>query len=482
MIAKINRVILAVTLPITLGLLLFINHPGAAKAQSYLYYNSSDTALYNDFNGPITLSSDYCIGQWESPPALSGVPGATYVNHWVVNSTFGYQCPATYPNATIDLFAANTNGLPNNVYYSSINIYTSYPWAGTIELLQSDLHISPSYYVLSTTTIQNTYSPGSLYTRYLTQIPVNSVLTNTWGIRYTTDNSCPQNMALLSSVGCPAITEIQVSYQAATPVPSDTSTNTIPPSWTIAPTITPYGTGTEPPGYPTPTPYSTLAISTKQFILGTRSIGINGTPTDYPCNAGNYIYQGNNNLGTPCGSVIQFATLSLPIINLPSPTLYVVATNTAIPITATPSITPTPTITPTITVTPSPTPTGAIGGIGGNGGTPFSIDTSGITNLSTNVANSLGTLAPLGNLSVAMNGTQVGAAGLAQSAGNAIGGAIVFARTLQLSQFDAGGLITLGISVLIFIVAVQVFVAIFPLILYILRLILQVVQTILTPF
>jgi len=305
----------------------------------------------------------------------------------------------------------------------------------------------------------------------------------------------PLDANYCAGTGTPAPTATLTPSSTITPGgPSLTPTATFTPSSTVTPggpSVTPYPTYTP---YPTNTPGSATAYPTYTAYPtntpggptttpgGPRTIGPLITPTDYPCNADNYVFQnGNNNLGTPCGNLIQWATLALPPVFLPSPTLYIIAnTPTAIPVTATPAPTNTPTLTVTMFITVDTGATGTAIAMVATA-TPI-LDVSGLSAMSTAVKDDLATLFPAGNLSVSMNGTPVGAAQIAQQSGSQIGAVILLARSLAATGFDAGGMISTSVLLLFFIVAIQLIVTVFPLVLYILKLILQVIQTILTPF
>jgi hypothetical protein len=445
--------------------------PTQVMAQSSATYNSIEGILYNDFAGSVGYAVDRCTGVWN--PTQGWILGPQ-VGYWGVNGIDGWSCPLSENHATIDLFTTSSNGFPDNVYYNYIDVYSNEAWNGLIWLYINDLHATPSYYYVTSVGIANIQDGTDAYTKFRTRVYVNQFFSKYWGLRFATNTACNPSFTLLTTETCPSITKISVSYQpsvTATPNP----TNTIPPSWTPNGTLTDYPTFT--PGPEATLPGPTLAIHST-LVVRNNIIGVNATPTDKPCNVADYVYQDSNNLATPCGVAVIYPTLALPTLNLPSPTAYIPAnTPTPQPISATPSqtLTPSPTITPTGFISsPSPTP-------GPSGGATYGADLSGVYNAATSVAGGVQTLVPIGQLSVSLNGTgtPTGLIGFAQNAGNSIGGVIVFARTISMTGFDAGGLITLGLSLIVFTAAVMIFVTVFPLLMYIVRLIIQIVGIIL---
>lgn len=416
---------------------------------------------------------------------------------YLIQDPLGYgtgwtSFPGACLNGTSDGIAiksAPSNGIVNGYYVNAIDIYISHVYsAQTITVSTSaGSYSTGGIGVADVSTPTGSTISSTSDTAII--IPINAVISNNIQIFWNfgsgqtcvwtggTEPGSPDSI----SVGtfyttCPSIDSIIMYYSTPTNTPM-IPTGTMAPSWTVAPTGTDYPTYTPAPGStagptattgPTVTPIPTLDLSTRVMAALV-------TPTDYPCNADNYVFQnGNNNLGTPCGNLILFATIALPTFNLPSPTLYVIrATPTPIPVTATPSITPSPTVTPSIT----PTSGATTGGGGGSVPPPtsFSIDISSVSNFGTAVSAQFATIVPMANLEVPIDGTQVGVVGMAQNTGNGIGAVIVFARTITTTGFDAGGLITMALLLLVFIVAVQLFVVIIPLAIYIYKLVVQVV-------
>jgi hypothetical protein len=471
--------------------------PSQTPTATNVYSSVSSTQNTDILNDWVGDPSEIIIGS-TTPNQCHGYYAqdmVTYVSGWI-------SYPGNCINGTSDGIAIQTspgNSIVSGQFVSSIRVGINTFYTG------QDIYITTSagtFDVAGNGIASLTTPVGSSVasTGYIT-IAINQVITNDIKIfwYFGAGNTCdwtaaPTEQTWNGATGfdiygfvtnCPRILSVNLNYNAMpTATAIEIPTNPpLPPSWTPNPSGTDYPTYTPAPGS---TSVGSTAVHTATRLptldLSTHAAGLNITPTDYPCNVNNYVFQSTtNNLGTPCGNLIAWAPLILPTLNLPSPTLYVIP-NSPTPIAVTATLSPTPTGTITQTPTISATPTNSSNGGGGVVPTAYSFDTSSISNMGTAISQQFATLVPLGNLSVSVEGTQTGVVGLAQNAGNGIGGVIVFARTMTATGFDAGGMIMMALLLLVFIVAVQLFVTIFPIVIYIAKLILQVIQTILTPF
>ncbi len=250
---------------------------------------------------------------------------------------------------------------------------------------------------------------------------------------------------------------LTVDYPVTTPTPY--ATRTLPP--TNYPTYTPLPTYTPRPTFtPLPSNYPTASPTVPQITR--QSPPLTPAATVDTCN--------QSDLSQPCGTFASFPTLSLPTLDLPSPTaIALLPTNTQRVVTTTPSYTPSPTPGVSSSVTPQGTPITAMLDYP-------KIDSCALLDLQKFSRDSLATFLPLNDFTFNVGGTPSGISEIARQLGSAAGQPIAIFKSFENTDFNRGaGMITFGVFAFVVWIFGEIIGFILPFILGLFRLILQVI-------